>query len=244
MNIVEKLKQKWGCSVGVIIAVVIVIIAIIVIVVLVKLVGFGSDKPDFEEKTLKVTTESGSFGEIGIKVVKNKKGKYIYRTAYRMLLKVDLPFNSKCGPKGSDLVKFCQGNDYEYGGRLVRADKPVKDEKSGHGWVNDVHCNKDIIDPDPFAKYGNESVHSEKTCLDVLGKKGELNLRGIKTDTFLSEFTIVFNSYEDILASDTFEFYDLSDYWIQEGENTYSTQTDKAVYEQDPVAIIKLNISE
>lgn len=193
--------------------------------------GNNTTATNFTKKVLKISSANGDVtGTIGIEEKSDKSGKAYYYAVYNFLVKANLPFNAKCGPIGTVTQQTCGGKHYEYSGRLVRPNY-----KYGSGVAGAVYCNKDVSVPDPYST-SNRTYYFETCNLS--------NVEGIVTDTFESNFSANYDSYDAILKATTFEMYDFSNFWEETSANHYTGNTDRPITESSPVKTFTLTISE
>ena len=109
-----------------------------------------------------------------------------------------------------------------------------------------IYCNKNQLPPDPYAVdssiyYGCDYTNGSNLPSDIP-----------TTDTFISTSSLVFDTYDDFLATNIFNVHDGSAYWqLEEGSSSegesskiFSINGDRAIAETQPVKTFNLIFSE
>lgn len=189
---------------------------------------------NFDKKVLAISSPDGSVaGTIGLTKKTNKVGKKYLSAAYNILIKTDLPLNSKCGTPGFIMGSSCT-KGYEYSGRLV----PVQEvsPKTSNGSVSAVYCS-DYELPEPYSISG-----TGKTMMGCVTGSTD----NIQVGTFATNFQTNYYSYAEILKTTNFELYDRSNFWEPtKGEaGSFTGNDDRAVQETSPVKTLQFVVSE
>lgn len=103
--------------------------------------------------------------------------------------------------------------------------------------MSPVFCNKETLLDNPFDTSGD--LHDFETC-------GITNINGLKTETFESNFTAIFDNYEDVLNSSQFKIYSFADFWkkVEGVSDTYEGDTDLPVQKTQPIKIYTFSVVE
>ena len=219
----------------------------IVIVIAISLISFvfvglgdnGSSKTSGnfnEEKVVKITSTDGSVkGTVGLKPTSSG----LVSATYNMITTTEMPTNWVCLPE--EEVCGVPSNTYTYINDLVQVDRQNTDEGSFSG----IYCNVDQLPSDPYT--GTETV--DYYGCDYRG--GSADPRSVPTtNKFTSNFTRVFNSYDDFLATTTFNVHDGSAYWevlerTATGKaQTYGVDGERAISETLPTKSFTLIYTE
>ena len=189
---------------------------------------------NFDTKVLNITSADGSVaGTIGLTKKTNKAGKKYLSAAYNILIKTDVPLNSKCGTPGFIMGSNCT-KGYEYADRLV----PVQESgtKTSNGTVVPVYCSDyKLAEPYNIAGTGNTAMGCIKGSTD-----------DIKVSTFVANFQTNYYSYAEIFKTIKFEIYDRSDFWEPTPGvvGSFIGNNDKAVQETSPVKTLQFVVTE